>query len=138
MALPVPANRMRQGEIANPSGKLTICQLPVILQPSGMVGVLVEIVGGNVMMLAPDHPTRAAKLALDVVRAAFGVEIIKVYLTCFCSPTLRLTFAVASAFNSPAHPRRGGTWNTKFMTTRVSWFASHYTGHFYPCKLTIG
>lgn len=52
-----------------------VVEAPVIFKPSSVSGVLVQIAGADMVMLAVDHATEASKEALNLVEAGRRVPI---------------------------------------------------------------
>lgn len=55
VALPLPAHRMRQRQLQRAIGKCAVVQSAMILKPSCMNGILMEIAGAHVVMLSVHH-----------------------------------------------------------------------------------
>lgn len=59
ISFPVPANRMRHGEAKGLVADRAVVHPAVILKPSSMGGVLVQIARADIMMLTGYHAAQA-------------------------------------------------------------------------------
>ena len=79
ITLPVPANRRTHGVRHHDMSQSAVIRAAVILQPCGVVRVLVQIAGADVVVLPADHTTQAREErlrhvgVLAMVAVDFGV-----------------------------------------------------------------